>query len=293
MKTLVIGGNRFFGKRLVQLLLDAKHDVTLLNRGNLDDGFGSRVSRIKMNRSEISKESRELNQKWDLIYDQVCYDAQDAKSACEVFGTAGKYIFTSTKSVYPSKGPLVESDFDPLTYQYKETVNRTQDYGEAKRQAEAVFFKHVKAPLIAVRFPIVLGSDDYTARLKYHVESIAGGKPIHFPNINAKIAFIDSEDAAKFLFFLSTKDFTGPINCCSRDPVTLKSLVDQIEEETKQKAVLVSKGEGADSPFGIENDWFMNTDRAKALGFECRPHSKWLPKLIEQLSRENLMSNLC
>lgn len=33
----VIGGNRFFGKRLVSLLLEQKHDVTILNRGQLLD----------------------------------------------------------------------------------------------------------------------------------------------------------------------------------------------------------------------------------------------------------------
>jgi nucleoside-diphosphate-sugar epimerase len=294
MKVLVIGGNRFFGKRLVQYLLAAKHDVTLLNRGNIDDGFGDKVSRIRMDRSDISKATAELNQSWDIVYDQVCYDARDAKSACEVFGrNVKKYIFTSTKSVYPSKGPLTESDFDPLTYKYSTEVTRQQDYGEAKRQAETIFFKHMQSPVTAVRFPIVLGTDDYTARLKFHVERIAAGKPIYFPNLDAKIAFINSEDAARFLFFLSERDFKGPINCCSRDPLTLRSLVAQIEEETKEKAVLVSKGEGEESPFGIETDWYMVSERAKLLGFECRPHSEWLPGLIEHFSREYLLSDLC
>lgn len=49
-RVLVIGGNRYFGKRLVSHLLERGDDVTLLNRGNLDDGFGDRVRRIKMDR---------------------------------------------------------------------------------------------------------------------------------------------------------------------------------------------------------------------------------------------------
>ena len=63
MKVLVIRGNRFFGKRLIQLLLSEKAgphggqyvgqyvgqhadgpcEVTILNRGNFDDGFGNQI----------------------------------------------------------------------------------------------------------------------------------------------------------------------------------------------------------------------------------------------------------
>ncbi|MDC1175392.1 hypothetical protein OAT67_08340 [Bacteriovoracaceae bacterium] len=49
-KVLVMGGNHFFGIKLVQVLLDHRHDVTILNRENLDDGFGERVKRIKCDR---------------------------------------------------------------------------------------------------------------------------------------------------------------------------------------------------------------------------------------------------
>ncbi len=294
MRVLVIGGNRFFGKRLVNLLLKAKHEVTLLNRGNLDDGFGSQVQRITMDRSQISKNTPGLDQSWDIVYDQVCYDAHEAKIACEVFSRkTKKYIFTSTKSVYPERGPLTESDFDPYDYKYEREINRNENYGEAKRQAEAVFFKEMNCPTIAVRFPIVLGTDDYTQRLKFHVERISQGKPIYFPKIEAKIAFISSEDAAAFLFFLSEVEFKGPINCCSRDPVSIRDVVTNIEKVTRQKANLVAKGDGEASPFGIEGDWFMVSERARVLGFECKPHAEWLPGLIEHFDRENLLTDLC
>ncbi len=51
MKILALGGSRFFGKKLVSKLLDAGHSVTVANRGNLDDGFGNRVSRVRTERS--------------------------------------------------------------------------------------------------------------------------------------------------------------------------------------------------------------------------------------------------
>lgn len=44
MKALILGGNRFFGMKLANLLITEGFDSTLLNRGNLEDGFGEKVS---------------------------------------------------------------------------------------------------------------------------------------------------------------------------------------------------------------------------------------------------------
>ena len=45
-KVLVLGGTRFFGKHLVEVLLQAGHDVTIATRGVTEDSFGSAVKRI-------------------------------------------------------------------------------------------------------------------------------------------------------------------------------------------------------------------------------------------------------
>lgn len=54
MNVLVIGGNRFFGRHLVDLLLKEGIGVTLLNRGNLDDRFGEQIRRLKSDRQDPS-----------------------------------------------------------------------------------------------------------------------------------------------------------------------------------------------------------------------------------------------
>lgn len=74
---LVIGGNRFFGKRLIGKLIANGDQVTVLNRGNLDDGFGNKVERIVCDRDDVQKlKSSVQNKNWDIVYDQVCFDAQ-------------------------------------------------------------------------------------------------------------------------------------------------------------------------------------------------------------------------
>ncbi|MFE7913827.1 NAD-dependent epimerase/dehydratase family protein, partial [Bacillus mobilis] len=43
---LVLGGTRFFGKNLVEALLQDEHDVTIATRGITEDPFGSAVKRL-------------------------------------------------------------------------------------------------------------------------------------------------------------------------------------------------------------------------------------------------------
>lgn len=45
---LILGGTRFFGKRLVRLLLDEGFKVTIATRGNTSDEFGDQVERIQL-----------------------------------------------------------------------------------------------------------------------------------------------------------------------------------------------------------------------------------------------------
>lgn len=47
---LILGGTRFFGKRLVELLLEEGHKVTIATRGNTPDSFGEQVDRLQIDR---------------------------------------------------------------------------------------------------------------------------------------------------------------------------------------------------------------------------------------------------
>lgn len=287
MKILVIGGNRFFGKRLVHLLIKSKHEITILNRGNLADDFEGSVQRIICDRTNAAELKKQVGDtRWDIVYDQVCYDDKTAREACKIFlGKTRKYIFTSSVSVYPLGSGIKESGFDPLTYKYKKSVLSKEDYAEAKRQAEVEFFKNKDMSVVAVRLPIVLGPDDYTERLKFHIEKIKNHKGIYFPNPKARISFVSSQDAALFLKHLINVDFKGAINCASPDAIELQEVVKIIENTTNRKAQLDDKViQDNQSPFGISNDWCVDVSLMKNLGFQTKPLLDWLPQLIENIS---------
>ena len=280
MNILILGGNRFFGKKLAQLLVQDQHKVTLLNRGRVDDGLGNKVERITCDRTDYNAlKSAVHDMSWDVVFDQVCFTYKDAKEAAELFeGKVAKYIHTSTVSVYDYGASLTEDKFDPQTYEFREKItDHMQNYKEAKRQAEAAFAQFAQFPVTFVRIPVVIGSDDYTERFDFHLSRVRDGKAMYFPNLEARKSFITSDDAAKALYFLGKNDFCGAINVASPQPVALKRLLQIIEEKYNKKAVIAAKHEGENhSPYGIEKDWFINTNLLKSLGLELVDIEKWL-----------------
>ena len=286
MKILVIGGTRFFGKRLVQKLLKNDHEVTLITRGNNADNFGDSVKRITCDRLNFQKLKKVTEgQSWDLIYDQVCFDYKTAKEACEVFNTKTKrYIFTSTISTYESAGELFESDFNPNTYTFQKLEPPTGNYGEAKRQAEAAFAEFCSLPIALIRLPIVIGADDYTKRFAFHIDKVKSNKEVFFPNKKVKMSFVSSDDASECLLKIGLSNFTGPINVASPQPIEIAQMMEIIEKELGKKTnYALEENISNQSPYGIDEDWYINCDKLKKFGVELTPITEWLPKIIKQL----------
>ncbi|MBD66324.1 MAG: NAD-dependent dehydratase [Halobacteriovoraceae bacterium] len=286
MNILILGGNRFFGKKLTSLLLNDNHTVTLLNRGNLEDGFGDQITRIKCDRNDTTKMKVLLeNKNFDVVYDQACFDYHQATAACEIFKSkTSRYIFTSSQSVYDEGSDLKESDFDPQKHVIENYETAESNYGEAKRQAEIAFEKYANFDVVSVRFPIVIGSDDYTQRFKFHVERVKKSLPIYFPDLDAKLSCISSDDAASALFFLAQNEYTGPLNIASPKPLQLSHMIQSIEEHTGGKANITSqKDDKNHSPYGIPADWFMDCSRAESLGFKAEDFNNWMPQVITSL----------
>lgn len=288
MKILVIGGNSYFGKTLVKSLLGSSHEVTLLNRANVDDGFGEKVERIKCDRRDDDSLKRAVgSRKWDLVYDQVCFDFHEASAAINIFkDRVDRYVMTSSQSVYNQGGNLKESDFDPHKYQLKSFKSMQEDYAEAKRQAEWAFFTNAPFPVVAVRLPIVIGSNDPTQRVQMHVKRVMQNQPIYFPNLEAKISFIFRDHAAEVLEFLSTSTFRGPLNVASPEAVSLEEFLTYVQTELAKNAILAeTRSEEAHSPYGIEDDWYMNCETLAGLGIRLPEVKEWLPGVIKRVAK--------
>lgn len=279
---LILGGTQFVGKRLVQLLIDDGIEVTIATRGITPDSFGDRVSRLMINREE-SLEQAFKDSKWDVVFDQTCYSSQEAYDTLKVLNDkVKKYIFTSSQAVYDFGTKHKEESFNPQDFQPVLKTRREyigyEGYQEAKRAAEAILFQNADIPVVAVRFPIIIGMDDYTNRLNFHVEHIKEGKPMFIEHPDFRYSFIDSGEAAAFLYSMAKSDFQGPINPGSEDDCSLRELIFLIEGLIGHKANLSIDGDS--SPYNLPGSWSVNTSHARSLGFSFTTLDSLLKTLI-------------
>ena len=136
-----------------------------------------------------------------------------------------------------------------------------------KRQAEyALWQQYSDRNYIAVRYPFVIGKDDYTKRLLFYVEHVIKGIPMNIDNMDCQMGFIFSDEAGKFIAYLADKDFRGAINGCSNGTISVREIIEYVESKTGAKAVINEDGDAA--PYNGEPEYSINTDKASAVGFE-------------------------
>jgi nucleoside-diphosphate-sugar epimerase len=285
---LILGGTQFVGKRLVQLLIDEGVEVTVATRGLKADAFGDQVSRLIINREDAESLEKAFKDKtWDVVFDQTCYSSQEALDTLnELKGKVQKYIFTSSQAVYDFGTNHVEESFNPFVY--KPVLKSRRDYigyvgyQEAKRAAEAILFQNADFPVVAVRFPIIIGKDDYTNRLQFHVENVKEGKPMFIEHPDFRYSFIDSGEAASFLLSMTKSDYQGPVNPGSAEDISLIELVELIENLIGTEAILSDDGDP--SPYNLPGAWSVNTSLVKSMGYRFVSLDSLLKSLIRHYS---------
>ena len=78
MNVLVLGGTRFFGIHMVNVLLENGHDVTIATRGNASDPFGKKVRRITIERTNSASLKEGLSgTHFDAVLDKLAYCSND------------------------------------------------------------------------------------------------------------------------------------------------------------------------------------------------------------------------
>lgn len=283
MNILVLGGTRYFGIHLVEELLQKGHHVTIATRGITKDSFGSNVDRIILDRTNSESLNNNLkNMKFDIVYDNLSYSSNEVKFLLDVVKTK-RYIMTSTMSVYNDfHNNMRESEFNPLNHTLTWCSRQDFTYDEIKRQAESALFQvYPEIPAVAVRFPWVIGIDDYTKRLHFYVEHVVKGIPMNIDNLNSSLTFINSNEAGEFLSWLATQDFVGVINGCSFGGITIRQILNYIEERTSKQAVIYREADSA--PYNGAPSFSISTEKAASIGFRFSNLEDWFFELLDSL----------
>ncbi|WP_246945344.1 NAD-dependent epimerase/dehydratase family protein [Bacillus pinisoli] len=291
MKTaLVLGGTMFFGKRLVQLLIDRGVEVTIATRGTTSDPFGDTVKRINLDRTKKESIVKGLSGlQWDVVYDQTAYSPIEVKDVLDVVQDQMKhYVFTSTMAVYDFGLQKKETDFIPGDTEYELKARNEyvglSGYQEAKRACEQYLEKFSPVPVSVVRFPLVIGEDDYTNRLKIIVDRVMNEEPISVFELDLGLGFVTSEKAAELLFWLGNTKKTGAWNGALDGYWTHRQLIEEIEDITGKKAIIKEESQPEPetiSPYAMPKDWSVDASKAKAEGFEFGTVEDVLRPLIQ------------
>ncbi len=286
MNVLVIGGNQYFGRTLVESLVRADHKVTVFNRGNIQNVVGASFIAGDRNRPEDLARLAD-NTCWDRVFDQLLMSAPQAELAVtHLLPRAGHYVMISSQSVYATGLNLKEDSVLPHKFEFVDVADPKTNYGEAKRQAEAVLARAEPTRTSFLRMPIVLAKNDPSERLLWHIKRILKQAPIYFPNLQARMSFIHRDDAAAAAFRYVERPLAGPMNLCSKGPVLLHELLRRCEEACGFKANLVSETASETekkanwSPFGAREDWTLSLEKATSWGWQGQDTWTWMDSLI-------------
>ncbi|MFI1939051.1 NAD-dependent epimerase/dehydratase family protein [Streptomyces purpureus] len=295
MDVLVIGGSRYFGKRLIARLQAAGHRVTVLNRGSSPAPEGA-FQVIADRNDETSLRTALDGRSFDAVVDQVCYTPRQALVARRVLGPLTKrYVMTSTVEVYEyedSLAPVPEEAVDPRTVTvdtglpWDDPQFAEAHYGEGKRQAEAVFAAAPEFPYTAVRVAHVLGGeDDFTGRVGHYADRIRAGEPIAVPAVNHPATYVYVEEIAAFLAWAVEREFTGPVNAHSHGTLTTAEICAEIEKLVGGRTVFREVEVGEVSPFSFARSYAMDNSRATGFGYSFRHVAQWLPQALSETVR--------
>ena len=281
MKILVLGGTRYFGISMVEELIRQGHDITIATRQHTSDGFGEVVHRIQVERTDpVSMINALQGQRYDVVYDKIAYCSNDIKNVMEVID-CDKYIYMSSASIYePKKMNTREDDFDGTTKELVWCSRSDFPYDEIKRQAECALWQtYSDRRWIAVRYPFVIGQDDYTERLLFYVEHTMKSIPMNIDNLESQMGYIRSDEAGKFLAFLAGKNLCGAVNGSARGTISLREIIQYVENKTDTKAVIAADGDAA--PYNGEPEYSLDISKAEELGFRFSKLNDWIFDLLD------------
>lgn len=267
-KILVIGGTRYLGLDFLSLLKDSKNELFVASRKKIPTGNFIYIDR--KNQKNLNKLFLQNN--FDVVIDFICYSGSDSKklyNSIILQKKIPKLILISTVYVY---GTPLNINFD---YCFNENNFRANlypgslldrplvTYAQGKRDMESFFMKrYEKEKLAILRFPIILGANDYTLRTHFYYNLIKNKTKINPANINSKQNYIFSIEAAKSIINFLDKENFGTFNV-ALDPISEKDMVKLYCEFFNydiDKLIDLNK-EVENTPFSSKFDFIIDTTK--------------------------------
>ena len=223
LKILFLGGTGFIGPHMVRYAMYRGHEVTLFNRGRTNPNLFPGVETLIGDRDGQLDALR--GGTWDAVIDNSGYVPRHVRDSAELLSdSVGRYLFTSTGSVYNFDQDELTEDAEllPIEDPASEDVNRY--YGPLKVLCENAVTDIYEERGTVVRLHVVAGPGDHTDRFTYWPVRIDHGGEIIAPGSQSTpVQFIDVRDLAEFMMLLLERDIGGTYNAAgpALDPTSM------------------------------------------------------------------------
>ncbi|MHA1630082.1 MAG: NAD-dependent epimerase/dehydratase family protein [Candidatus Heimdallarchaeota archaeon] len=248
MDVLVIGGSRFSGRKLVELLAKREHSVMVINRGKSEKAappfiqpekyqYPEGVEVLHADRKNTREFARILRKStFEAIIDTCAYTEPDVRTILQNTPKGLEhYVMVSTASVYDEKKlrmfPIAEEapigsmgDDEQLLY------------SRDKRKAEAALktaYQETGFPMTIIRPTYIYGPNNPLYREYYFFDRLLDKRPIFLPGSGDFIIdFVFVSDVAWLLAApLESKKAKGQVyNATGEGGLTLNSYIDILAE---------------------------------------------------------------
>ena len=171
---LFLGGNRFFGKALLENLSSSKVKIYLVNRGNIKNINNKNIHFIKSDRNDFSKLSKSLDGIYfDVVLDNIAYKKNSVAKLLKILkNNFSHYILTSSVMTYFDKSltqdvvePKSLKNIKKLSYTNMKKFYKSGEikYALNKLKIEKYLFK-TNFNFTILRIHNVIGQKDFTTK---------------------------------------------------------------------------------------------------------------------------------
>ncbi len=223
LRILILGGTGFIGPHQVRYAMYRGHDVTIFNRGRTAPGLFPGVETLIGDRDGQIDALRGRN--WDAVIDNSGYVPRHVRDSANLLrDSVGRYLFTSTGSVYSFDQDEITEEGELLPIEDPESEDVDRYYGPLKILCENAVTETFRERGTVFRLHVVAGPGDTTDRFTYWPVRIDRGGEIIAPGSpDTPVQFIDVRDLAEFMILALERDIGGTYNTAgpALDPTSM------------------------------------------------------------------------
>nr|WP_238350927.1 NAD-dependent epimerase/dehydratase family protein [Kribbella shirazensis] len=216
---MVLGGNGFVGRAVVNDALAQGAEVTSFSRGLSGTPLPAAVTQLTGDRETGDYDALRTGE-WDAVVDLSGFRTRDVDQAMAVLGDrAGRYVFVSSHAVYVRDLPAGTDETAPRREPLRDADVLTNDtYGPCKVACEDDVVERYGGRATIVRPGRVTGPGDSSGTALYWIRRGARGGRVALPTKpEAPLQLVDSRDVARLITRLVADDRSGAYNAIGPD----------------------------------------------------------------------------